>query len=347
MSIELSLTQLGWRPFFQQQLTLEEWEHCTVARLFERNRSNLLVMSEGGALSLPLTHAVPPLTVGDWLLLDEGGRFVRALDRLSLFSRRAAGEKVAQQLVAANVDTLFVVSSLNRDFNLNRIERYLALAHEAGVEPVVVLTKADLADDPGAYVERLRAVEPMLMVDALNALNPASVATLAPWCGVGRTVAFLGSSGVGKSTLINTLMGRTDQTTGAIRADDDKGRHTTTARSLHPMPGGALLLDTPGMRELQLADCETGVEETFAEIVALAEGCRFADCSHQGEPGCAVREAIEAGKLEERRLTNYRKLLREQAVNSATLAEKRERDRNLGRFYRSVQTESQRRKRGR
>ena len=347
MSIEYSLTPLGWSPFFQQQLHLEEWEGHTAARVFERNRSNLLVMTAEGARTLPLTPAVPPLTVGDWLLLDERGRFARLLERSSLFSRRAAGEKVAEQLVAANVDTLFVVSSLNRDFNLSRIERYLVLAHEAGVEPVVVLTKVDLADDPETLVAPLRARHPMRMVELVNALEPASVAALTPWCGEGRTIAFLGSSGVGKSTLINTLMGRPLQETGAIRADDQRGCHTTTARSLHRMPGGALLLDTPGMRELQLSDCETGVEETFAEIVTLAEECRFADCTHQGEPGCAVRAAIEAGELEERRLTNYLKLLREQAVNRATLAEKRERERNLGRFYRSVAAESRRAKRGR
>ena len=339
MSIEFSLSQLGWRPFFQQQLHLDEWERYAAFRVFERNRSNLLMMHEAGPQTLPLTPSMPPLTVGDWLLLDERGGFVRALERLSLFSRRAAGEKVAEQLIAANVDTLFVVSSLNRDFNLNRIERYLALANEAGVEAVVVLTKADLVDDPADYVERLRAMDPLLMVEAVNALEAASAAELSPWLGEGRTVAFLGSSGVGKSTLINTLLGGGVQATGAIRADDDKGRHTTTARSLHPLAGGALLLDTPGMRELQLADCESGVEETFHEIVELAEGCRFADCSHQGEPGCAVRAAIEAGQLEERRLASYLKLLREQALNSATLAEKRQRDRDLGRFYRSVQSD--------
>ncbi|GAB6042579.1 ribosome small subunit-dependent GTPase A [Endothiovibrio diazotrophicus] len=344
MSIELSLGQLGWRPFFQQQLHLDEWGRCAAARVFERNRSNLLVVGEAGQRTLPLAPSMPPLTVGDWLLLDGQDRFVRPLERFSLFSRRAAGEKVAEQLIAANVDTLFVVSSLNLDFNLSRIERYLALANEAGVEAVVVLTKADLVEAPFSYVERLRAIDPLLMVEAVNALEAASVAALSPWCGEGQTVALLGSSGVGKSTLVNTLLGHGVQATGAIRADDDKGRHTTTARSLHPLPGGALLLDTPGMRELQLADCASGVEETFRDIVQLAAECRFADCAHQGEPGCAVRTAIEAGRLEERRLTNYFKLLREQALNSATLAEKRQRDRDLGRFYRSVLNDSLRKK---
>ena len=347
MSISHSLSQLGWQPFFQQQLALEEWRRHVVARVFERHRSHLMVMTDQGERRLVVTPSMPPLTVGDWLVLDEQGRFHRLLDRSSLFSRKAAGERVALQLIAANVDTLFVVSSLNRDFNLNRIERYLALAREAGVEPVVVLTKADRCDEPATFVRRARAIDPMLMVEAVNALDPESVAALAPWCDEGRTVAFLGSSGVGKSTLINTLLGDEARRTGAIREEDGKGRHTTTARSLHRIPGGALLLDTPGMRELQLTDCGVGVEETFQEISELAAGCRFADCAHQGEPGCAVEAAVEAGRLDGRRLTNYLKLMREQAFNRETLAERRERDRNLGRFYRSAKAESRRRKKGR
>jgi len=345
MTNSISLTQLGWSPFFQQQLSLEEWSEHTPGRVTAAHRSHIEVLTEHDKIPLPLTPAMPALTVGDWVLLERDGRFRRALDRQSLFSRKAAGTRVAAQSIAANVDTLFIVSSLNDDFNLNRIERYLALAGEARVEPVVVLTKADLNADPTSAARQVQALDPFLAVAAVNALDHASCQVLEPWCGPGKTIALLGSSGVGKSTLVNTLLNRSEQATAGIREDDSKGRHTTTVRSLHLMPAGGILLDTPGMRELQLADCEQGLNEVFADIQALAARCRFADCRHEGEPGCAVRSAVDSGHLDPRRLINYRKLLREQALNGASLAEKRAKDRNLGRYYRSVQAASVRRKR--
>lgn len=336
MTSQFSLPALGWTHFFQQQLSLEEYEACSPARVCGQERTLLQLLTEDGSHSLPVTPSMEPVTVGDWLLLDGEGRFQRLLERASLFSRKAAGSKATRQLIAANVDTLFVVSSLNQDFNLRRLERYLALSHEAEVEAVMVLTKADCCDDPLAYMTQAQSLGTNLDVVVVNSLDRASVEQLSPWCAPGKTVAFLGSSGVGKSTLVNTLSGHAMQRTQGIREDDAKGRHTTTGRSLHPLPSGALLLDTPGMRELQLADCEHGVDEAFAEISALAQGCKFSDCQHQREPGCAVRRAIETGEVDERRLASYRKLMREQAFNSATLAEKRAREREFGRYVRSV-----------
>jgi ribosome biogenesis GTPase len=336
-----SLSQLGWQTFFQQQLSLDEWEQSIPARIFNYERSEFVVLTENEALHLPVLPNMPPLTVGDWVLLDQDKQCQRRLDRLSLFSRRAAGTKVAEQLIAANVNTAFIVSSMNQDFNLNRIERYLALVKDADVEPVIVLTKMDCCDNSQDYIDSAQSLDSLLPVLGVNALDTDSTTQLLPWCEVGQTVTFLGSSGVGKSTLINSLMGELVQLTQEIREDDAKGRHTTTRRSLLIMPDGGLLLDTPGMRELQLADCEHGIEETFAEIHELASRCKFSDCLHQNEPGCAVQKAIADGVLDERRLSSYQKLSREQAFNSATLAEKRARDRNLGRYYRSVLTSKQ------
>ena len=342
----ISLARLGWQPFFQQQLNLYEWEVSTPARVIEHHRGELELQSEQDMQRLALLPSMPPVTVGDWLLLDREGRFERLLDRKSYFRRRAAGSAAGEQLIAANVDIAFIVVSLNEDFNLNRIERYLSVVNEAGSEPVVVLSKMDLCAAPDSLAAEVRAIDAGLPVEAVNGLDADSVAPLRDWCRAGTTVALLGSSGSGKSTLTNTLLGSEIQATGAIRESDDKGRHTTTRRSLLAMDGGAMILDTPGMRELQLADCSAGVEATFADIEALAASCRFGDCRHDAEPGCAVLAALESGELDERRLRNYHKLMREQAMNGATLAERRAEWRARGRLYKRVKREVEHRKRG-
>ena len=330
----LTLAQLGWRPFFQQQLRLEQWEY-PVARVVAQHRNRLDLLAEAGERGLDLHPDMPEITVGDWLVLSPKGNFDNLLERQSLFRRKAAGSKVGEQLIAANVDTLFIVTSLNDDFNLNRIERYLSLANEVGAAPVIVLSKADLSDDPEMFCHQVQALDSLLMVVAINCLDADEVHKLSPWCKTGNTVALMGSSGVGKSTLVNTLLGKTVQSTGTIREDDSKGRHITTGRSLLRIPQGGLLLDTPGMRELQLADCDVGVNTTFADITSLAEQCRFGNCQHDSEPGCAVQDAIDRGELKARRLSSYQKLMREQAFNSATLAEKRARDKSFGKMIKA------------
>lgn len=336
MTISHELPQLGWNQFFQQQLTLEEWDCLSIGRVAVQERSVVSVLSQNGQCSLDLLPDFPAITVGDWVLYDHNGRLQRRLDRSSLVSRKAAGTKVSTQLIAANIDTVFIVSSLNQDFNLNRLERYLVLANDALAQAVVVLTKLDQCDDPDTYCQSAQALRSSLPVLAVNSLDRESVEGLSPWCQPGNTVALLGSSGVGKSTLINTLLGGAIQQTKAVREDDAKGRHTTTNRSLHLLPSGGLLIDMPGMRELQLADCEHGIEQTFPEISRLSQLCKFSDCQHVAEPGCAVQEAIESGELDRRRLESYVKLNKEQAYNTATLSEKRQRDRDLGKYYRQV-----------
>lgn len=338
----LTLQDLGWKHFFQQQLSVEELDTTIPVRVFALNRHLVDGVGANGRQQFELPHAwlhysVEELpTVGDWLLLDDNGQPLRVLERTSLFKRMASGRDVRVQLMAANVDTLFIVSSCNQEFSLSRLERYLALALDAGVEPVVVLTKADLADDAREYCDRARTLRAGLAVETVNARDAEVVDVLRPWCARGQTVALVGSSGVGKSTLVNALGSTTEQATGVTRASDAKGRHTTTSRSLHLLRRGGLLLDSPGMRELQLSDCEEGVATLFEEIEAVARDCRFNDCRHLGEAGCAVAAAAERDELDPRRLANYLKLRAEHERTTETLAEKRRKDKTLGKMYKRV-----------
>ncbi|MGS0681534.1 ribosome small subunit-dependent GTPase A [Shewanella sp. 125m-7] len=341
-----TLQQLGWKPFFQQQQSLEDLTDFAIGRVMEQHRDRIVVMSEQGLQSLTFTVIDEKICVGDWVLFDDQLRLHRSLERQSLFERKAPGSKVATQLIAANIDIVMIVSSLNHDFSLSRIERYLTLAREAMVEPVILLTKSDLCEDADAKREQVQQLDSMLQVHTLNALDSQDIKLLEAYCRNGRTIAFMGSSGVGKSTLVNSLLGFESQQIGGIREDDSKGRHTTTHRALKVLASGGVLMDTPGMRELQLASSEHGVSETFAEITELAQQCRFSDCSHDSEPGCAVQRAIKNGDLTERRLHSFQKLLKEQALNGATLAEKRTKDRALGKLINSAQSAAKRFKKG-
>jgi len=336
MSHFTSLSSLGWQAFFQQQLALEEWDNSVPARVIEQHKSEIILATETGNVTLVLSHNMPDIVVGDWLLLNQEKHFIRLLERKSCFSRKAAGSKVQKQLISANVDTAFIVCSMNEDFNLNRIERFLSLVNESAAEAVVILSKSDQAESPQNFINAVQAIDPLLMVEAINCLDSDNINKLSPWIKKGRTIAVLGSSGVGKSTLTNTLLGETMQSTDGIREDDSKGRHTTTRRSLIGLKEGALILDTPGMREIQLADCKEGIESTFFDIKVLAEQCRFKDCQHNNEPGCAIKKALDAEELDLRRLENYQKLLKEDAFNSANFAERRAKDKALGKYYKNT-----------
>ena len=260
--------------------------------------------------------------VGDWVLVEGEApnslRIVALLPRFSAIKRGAAGEHYKQQVIAANIDTVFVVCGLDADFNPRRIERYLLLVGGSGVQPVVVLTKQDKdGADVDAALQDLRALDvPVLHV---NAKDRASVAALEPWLGEGQSIVLVGSSGAGKSTLTNTLLGVDRMKTGAVRAGDDRGRHTTTHRALIALPSGTCLIDTPGMRELKPTG-EEDVAESFADIEALAAQCRFRDCRHAKEPGCAVRAAVERGEIDAQRVANYLKLGAEVAGAANQLA---------------------------
>ena len=308
------------------------------ARVSAHHGSRVVFLGEEGEFSVhvQLAESAGEVAVGDWLLLDaRDHRAKRRLERESLLSRRASGDEAKSQVIAANIDTIFIVTSCNEDFNLSRIERYLALTLQAEINPVVVLTKADLCDDVADLRRQTEQLHAGLLVETLDARQAEQAEVLKMWCRAGQSVALLGSSGVGKSTLANAL-GANSLVTAEIREKDGKGRHTTTSRSLHLLPSGGVLVDNPGMRELQLPACDDGVADLFEDILQIAESCRFSNCSHQGDAGCALIEAVESGELERRRFFSFMKLHAEQAHNSRTMADRRDRDRKFGRMYKSI-----------
>lgn len=276
-------------------------------------------MGQDGALELipASTLSTSTVAVGDWLEA-RGMVALRVLERTSLVSRKAAGSSVARQVIAANLDALFIVSSCNADFNAGRMERFLVLAASAGVEPVVVLTKADVCADPQAFVTEAKALKKGLAVVLMDAKRDDVRLALGSWIGPGQTVALLGSSGVGKTTIANALTGGAAAVQD-IRDDDAKGRHTTTGRYLVAMTGGGWLIDTPGMREVQLTDAYDGIGLFFDDLTQLSLTCKFRNCRHEGEPGCAVQAAIASGELDRARLVRWQKLLTEDDTNTATM----------------------------
>lgn len=339
-----TLADLGWSAHFQSQLDIDEVETTHPARVRGVHRTQISVLTTDGIRDLTLDPGMSTaeIAIGDWVLADpDNARMIRRLDRTSVLQRGSDYAHGERQLIAANIDTLFITTSCNADFNVARLERYLALAHDAEVTPVILLTKPDTAEDPQSYIDQAQDLGRDLQVLALNAKDLSETAKLAPWTGKGQTIALVGSSGVGKTTLTNALTGE-DRATQDIREDDARGRHTTTGRSLHRLPTGGWLIDTPGMRGLGVADVVDGINATFAEISELEPLCKFRDCKHEGEPGCAVQAAIDRGEVSADRLKRFRKLRREDALATETIAQARERYRKLGKVYRSAQNKKKR-----
>lgn len=313
-----SLESWGWRP---------EWprpEKGLPGRVIEEQRGLYSVVTEEGELRCDLpgrlrhraasTAELP--TVGDWVavtarLKERAGTVLKTLPRRSRISRRAPGEKEEEQVVAANVDTVFVTTSLNQDFNPRRLERYLTMVRTGGAAPVVLLTKSDLCGDLEARVEQTRAAAGGAPILAVSAKLPGGLKPFEALLKPRETHALVGSSGVGKSTIVNALLGSEAMAVGEVRSHDDRGKHTTSHRELFRLPSGAMIIDTPGLREVQLWDAEEGLAETFDDVTALLGGCKFDNCRHETEPGCAVRAAVASGAVSPERYKAFLKLQKE------------------------------------
>ncbi|MDP9069663.1 MAG: ribosome small subunit-dependent GTPase A [Actinomycetota bacterium] len=319
----IELESLGWDTFFETRFTRYRDHDLIPARITTQHKGSYLALAEVGELHAVVAgrmrydasgQADLPV-VGDWVVVEarpDGSATIKAIvERRTKFSRKVAGFEYDEQILAANIDATFLVSSLNADLNPRRLERYLTMAYANGALPVVVLTKADLCDDVATGFEQVASVAVGAPIHVVSAITGNGLDELRPYLARNQTVALLGSSGVGKSTLVNALAGEELLKVQEIREDDAKGRHTTTHRQMVLLPDGGIIIDTPGMRELQLWDADQGLRGSFQDIDALAMECRFRDCRHVSEPGCAVRAAVDAGDLATERLASFKKLQRE------------------------------------
>ena len=326
------LSKYGWSDTLQHDFEPFAAQDLVSDRVIVQQRGSYRLVTETGEIegriSGRFAHEAAdggyPVT-GDWVAAElkaDVAMIAHILPRATAFTRMAAGTAKDMQVVAANVDVALLAASLNADLNLRRLERYLATAYESGASPVILLTKADACEDPQPLIASVEAIAFGVPVLAVSVRTGQGLAELSALLAPGKTAVLLGSSGVGKSTLVNALAGAELMATKAVREDDARGRHTTTHRELILLPSGALILDTPGMRELQVSDAAEGLAEVFDDVTALVAACRFSNCTHQSEPGCAVRAALKAGTLSGERLMRWRKLSAEDASNTLDLSRK-------------------------
>jgi ribosome biogenesis GTPase / thiamine phosphate phosphatase len=337
----MNLEQLGWSDRHAHSFALYCQSEFTVGRIAVEYRNSYLLYTEQGEQSAEVTGKLRHQAtgsqdfpaVGDWVVIKAIASEQRAtihaiLPRTSKFSRKVAGSKIEEQIIATNVDTVFLVSGLDGDLNPRRIERYLILAWESGATPVILLNKADLCPNLEQCLMEVEKIAMGVPIVMLSAMQHQDMELLQPYLQPGKTIVLLGSSGVGKSTITNQLKGELVQTVQAVRLGDDRGKHTTTNRQLIVLPSGALVIDTPGMRELQVWSTTEGLPETFMDIEVLVEQCRFRNCQHESEPGCAIQQALAGGQLDFKRFVSYQKLQREaqhlirKQDQQSTLAEK-------------------------
>ena len=342
----MGLQEFGWNASWQEAFAPHAASGLAAARILVEHRGRYDVATETGELSAEVTgrlHGGAIMrsdlpAVGDFVALrlpsGKGPAMIEAvLPRKAAFVRKAAGNITDDQVVAANIDTVFVVDALDHSFNLRRSERFLSLALESGAAPVIILSKADVSCDRAARFEEMQAVAAGVPIHVISTRARTGLEQLDPYLQPGCTVCLIGPSGVGKSTLVNEILGHDLQRTQAVRGSDDHGRHTTTGRHLFLLPRGGMLIDTPGMRELQLWYSEAGVETAFEDITALASQCRFNNCRHEAEPGCAVRAAIERGELDPKRVASHAKMVGElrRAESAQDMRERRRRKLGLKR----------------
>jgi ribosome biogenesis GTPase / thiamine phosphate phosphatase len=347
----MDLSAFGWDGEFEDSFRDFRERGLLPARVIESNRFIYDLMSEGGQVRGKLSgkfrsgcHSIEDYpTVGDWVAFkfnDQTGypSIHGMLGRRSKFSRKVAGKASQEQVIAANIDTIFVVSGLDEDFSIRRLERYVTLAADSNAGLVFILNKADLCKDIRQVVSEVGGLFKGVPVYALSALNNQGIEQLIPHLKAGKTVVFLGSSGAGKSTIINRLLGEERQKTGHVSAHDGRGRHITTSKNLMVLPGGAIVIDTPGLREVQLLCSDEGIKNAFSDIETYAGGCKYKNCTHTNEPGCAVLSAVGEGLIDEGRLKNYHKLKREIAYNLSRHDEHSKNKR--GKFWKTVSKQS-------
>lgn len=361
----MELSDLGWNSDLEEYYRKHKKDGLIPGRVSSVNLKDYRVITQDREINAIFTHSPTGSdpnrsdrsdsdhpAVGDWVVIQKIDdlhpyTIISIFPRKNTLSRKVAGDKTEQQIIATNIDMVFIVTCLDHDFNINRLERYLAMVHEINAEPIIILNKLDACSDPHDYLDKTTRIPGEVPILTISAKDGSNVENLTQYIEIGKTIVLIGSSGVGKSTLINHLMGYSRQKVGDIRESDGKGRHVTTSRELIPLPGGGMLIDNPGIREIQLWSSGTGITRTFTDIHELSHFCKFKDCIHESEPGCAVKQAIEDGELSLERFNSYRKLMREQEYLrlKRDKYERKKQEKKLGKLYR--QGENIRRLKGR